>query len=124
MKNTDKNTDTGKAEDKGKSKSKSTGGNTADRDALVKMARLSRLALTVGEEALFAQEMSSILGHFQKINAFVEKDMSPMVHPLKEVVTLREDVIQQEMQTREALKNASQRQDTFFKVPPVRKKKT
>ena len=90
---------------------------------LSKMARLARLKLTLEEEDLFTQELSSILDYFQKINPFVEKDLLVMVHPLGEDggFPLRKDVVEVGMKTHEALKNTSEKKDSFFKVPPVRK---
>ena len=115
------------------------------KEALHKMTHLAHLKLTSEEENLFAQELDFILKQFQKIDASVEKDLPIMVHSLgrdvyntmdttnamktinaiekkeKEAWKLREDKVQGEMKVEEALKNAPEVQDNFFKVPPVRK---
>lgn len=92
-------------------------------DALVnKLAHLSRLTY-------HEQEKQEIRGDLQRMIAFVEKlneldlnGVRPLLHVSDEVNVLRADEVRGSVPREEALRNAPQHDDQFFKVPKVIKK--
>ena len=82
-------------------------------------AKLARLALTEEEKARFATELSSILEYVSQI----QKVDTSGVTEYETVVPLspawREDVVEPSLPVEEALVNAPDRKDNFFKVPRV-----
>ncbi|HLG94620.1 MAG TPA: Asp-tRNA(Asn)/Glu-tRNA(Gln) amidotransferase subunit GatC [candidate division Zixibacteria bacterium] len=84
-----------------------------------RLAKLARLALTEEEKARFAKELSSILEYVSQI----QKVDTSSITEYETVVPLppawREDVVESSLPVEEALANAPDRKDNFFKVPRV-----
>ncbi|MCI0331550.1 MAG: Asp-tRNA(Asn)/Glu-tRNA(Gln) amidotransferase subunit GatC [candidate division Zixibacteria bacterium] len=82
-------------------------------------AKLARLALSEEEKARFARELSSVLeyvGQIQKVDTSGITEYETVV-PLPPA--WREDVVEPSLSVEEALANAPDRKDNFFKVPRV-----
>lgn len=84
-----------------------------------RLAKLARLELSDEEKARFARELSSILEYVSQI----QKVDTSGVTEYETVVPLppawREDEVQPSLPVEEALANAPDRKDNFFKVPRV-----
>ena len=84
-----------------------------------RLAKLARLALTDEEKTRFAKELSSILEYVSQI----QKVDTSGVTDYETVVPLppawREDVVEPSLPVEDALANAPDRKDNFFKVPRV-----
>ena len=83
------------------------------------VAKLSRLELSDEEVARFSGELSSILGYIEKLGELDTDNVEPLAHCLPIHNVLREDVPMPSLENDEALANAPQRHNEFFKVPKI-----
>ncbi|NTU68180.1 MAG: Asp-tRNA(Asn)/Glu-tRNA(Gln) amidotransferase subunit GatC [Chlorobiaceae bacterium] len=83
------------------------------------IAELARLRFTEAEQEKMARELNMILHYVEKLNEVDTEGVEPLssIHDPENV--LRADVEQPSISNSEALKNAPDRQDRFFKVPKV-----
>lgn len=81
-------------------------------------AELAKIEISEEEAEKFRKEFESILNYFNILDE-VEEDVEPTFHvlPLKNV--FREDVEGECLSQDEALKNATHREDGYFKGPRV-----
>lgn len=84
-----------------------------------KVAGLARLGLSPEEKEKLGEQLNDILVYMEKLDELDTSDIKPLAHilPLKNV--LREDKVREELAQEEALKNAPEKKDGFFKVPRV-----
>ncbi len=83
------------------------------------VARLARLDLTDAEVDRFSGELSSILGYIEKLNELDTDNVGPLAHCLPIHNVFREDRICPSLSNEQALANAPQRAEEYFKVPRV-----
>ena len=88
------------------------------RDEVLHVARLARLELTDDEVDRFTEQLSAILEAVAKVAELDLSDVEPTAHPLDLVNVWAEDEPRPSLSVDEALANAPDRQDGFFKVPP------
>lgn len=83
------------------------------------IARLARLHLSQEEKEKFSSQLSNILTYMEKLNELDTSNIEPTSHviPLKNV--FREDRLEPSLSSEEALKNAPDRSDNFFRVPRI-----
>ena len=89
------------------------------RDEVLHVARLARLELTDDEIDKFTEQLSAILEAVAKVSELDLSDVEPTAHPLDLVNVWAEDEPRASLPVDEALANAPDRQDGFFKVPPA-----
>ena len=89
------------------------------RDEVLHVARLARLELTDGEIDRFTEQLSAILEAVAKVSELDLSHVEPTAHPLDLVNVWAEDEPRPSPPVDEALANAPDRQDGFFKVPPA-----
>ena len=89
------------------------------RDEVLHVARLARLELTDDEIDRFTDQLSAILEAVAKVSELDLSDVEPTAHPLDLVNVWSEDEPRPSLPVDEALANAPDRQDGFFKVPPA-----
>jgi aspartyl-tRNA(Asn)/glutamyl-tRNA(Gln) amidotransferase subunit C len=89
------------------------------RDEVLHVARLARLELTDEEVERFTEQLSAILEAVAKVSELDLSDVDPTAHPLDVVNVWSEDEPRPSLSLDEALANAPERQDGFFKVPPA-----
>ena len=83
------------------------------------VAKLSRLALSDDEIATFTRQLEQVMQHIDKLKSVDVEDVEPMVHAHEQTNVLRDDMEQPGLAVEQALYNAPQRDDPFFKVPKV-----
>lgn len=83
------------------------------------VAHLARLKISDDEVTMYARQLAGVLAHMQQLQAVDTRDVVPTAHPLDVTNMLRDDTIQTSCSAAEALANAPQRQDEFFRVPKV-----
>ena len=83
------------------------------------VAKLARLNLTDEEAGLFASQLCDVLGAIDQIKQLNLDDVKPMPHALDQTNVLRPDTETPGMPVEDALANAPDRDDAFFKVPKV-----
>ena len=83
------------------------------------VARLARLTLTDDEVARFGEQLSAILEAVGKVAEVDLSDVPPTAHPLDLVNVWAEDEPRPSLPVEEALANAPDRDNGFFRVPPA-----
>lgn len=83
------------------------------------VATLSRLELTGEEAAQFSSQLSAILEYVEQLDQLDTDDVEPTAHPLPLRNVLRRDEPDDPIGISDALANAPQRADSFFKTPKV-----
>lgn len=90
-----------------------------DVEQVRRIARLARLSLTPAEETRFATQLGKILAYVDQLSAVNTDGVEPMAHPHAIINVLREDEIRPSLTAEQALANAPDRHDDYFRVPAV-----
>ena len=88
-----------------------------ERDDVLHVARLAKLALTEEELDRLGRELNAILEAVGKVAELDLDDVEPTSHPLALVNAWAEDEPRPCLPVEEALANAPQRAGNFFRVP-------
>jgi aspartyl-tRNA(Asn)/glutamyl-tRNA(Gln) amidotransferase subunit C len=88
-----------------------------DREQVLHVARLARLELHDDEVERMAAELSSVLGHIEKIGELSLEGVPPTSHVVQVENALRADVPKPSLPREVALANAPATQDGGFLVP-------
>ncbi|HWR01429.1 MAG TPA: Asp-tRNA(Asn)/Glu-tRNA(Gln) amidotransferase subunit GatC [Chlorobaculum sp.] len=83
------------------------------------IAELARLRFTEAEQEKMTKELNMILHYIEKLNEVDTEGVEPLSSIHDPINVLRADVERPSLSNAEALKNAPDRQDRFFKVPKV-----
>ena len=89
------------------------------REEVLHIAELAKLALTEEETELFAEQLSEILEYFERLNELDTSAISPTAQAIFRRNVMREDEVGQSLSPDEALSNAPQREEGYFKVKPI-----
>lgn len=90
-----------------------------DRDEVLKIAHLARLAVNDDEVGGYVKDLSSILNLVEKMNMADVDGISPMAHPLNMNQRLRADEVTESNQVDKLLANAPASEKQLFLVPTV-----
>lgn len=83
------------------------------------VALLARLALKEEEKDLYTQQLNKILDAAKALQELNTEHVPPTAHVLPIQNVFREDKIGQHIDPKEALANAPDREENFFKVPKI-----
>lgn len=83
------------------------------------IASLARLSFSEAEKEAMTQDLNQILNYVEKLNELDTTRVEPLANLSERVNALRDDVVKPSIAIGEALKNAPDSQDRFFKVPKV-----
>jgi aspartyl-tRNA(Asn)/glutamyl-tRNA(Gln) amidotransferase subunit C len=83
------------------------------------VARLARLELTDDEVAKFQAQLSAILEAVSTVSELDLSDVPPTAHPLDIENAWAEDTPEPCLSYDETFRNAPEREDNLFKVPPA-----
>ncbi|QKY71806.1 Asp-tRNA(Asn)/Glu-tRNA(Gln) amidotransferase subunit GatC [Lentibacillus sp. CBA3610] len=83
------------------------------------VAGLARLAITEEEADMFTDHLSSIIEYAEQLNELDTEHVEPTTHVLDLKNVLREDEPKEWISKDEALKNAPDKQDGYFRVPSI-----
>ncbi len=89
------------------------------REEIEHVARLARLELNETEKEMFTGQMDAILAYVDKLNELDTAGIIPTSHAVPVENAFREDVVSPSFTTDNALLNAPDRADNFFRVPKV-----
>lgn len=89
------------------------------RQDVEKVAQLARLAVTSAEKDMFAEQLSQILRHVDKLNQYDTTGVEPTATVMGYVNVFREDVIRPSLSPEKALANAPEREADGFVVPKI-----
>lgn len=88
-----------------------------DKKTIEHVASISRINLTQQESEKLCTELSDILELFSVINEVNTDGIEPSFQPIEIKNVTREDVPEESLTQKKALKNAQQKEDGFFKGP-------
>jgi aspartyl-tRNA(Asn)/glutamyl-tRNA(Gln) amidotransferase subunit C len=83
------------------------------------IAGLAKLTFKEEELEKFTGQLNEILAYVEKLNELDTTNVEPLSHPIEGSNVFREDVVKPSLDREEALKNAPDRSELFFKVPKV-----
>jgi len=83
------------------------------------IAKLAKLKFSDAEKEKLQTELNSILGYIDKLNELNLENVEPLENVNDTENVFREDVTGESLTKEEALKNAPDKTDNFFKVPKV-----
>ena len=84
-----------------------------------KIALLSRLEFSPEDLEKMRDSMNSILTYMEELNQYDTTDVAPTVHAVEQYNVMREDVPHTSFTNEEALMNAPDAEDGYFKVPKI-----
>ncbi len=88
-------------------------------DEVLHIARLARIALSEADVQRFTAQLSGILDHFAALAAVDTEGVEPTAHPLPLSNVMRADKVAPSLAQSEALANAPDKEDGFFRVRAV-----
>uniref|UniRef100_A0A7C4AIH7 Aspartyl/glutamyl-tRNA(Asn/Gln) amidotransferase subunit C n=1 Tax=Thermodesulfovibrio aggregans TaxID=86166 RepID=A0A7C4AIH7_9BACT len=83
------------------------------------IAMLARIELNEDEIELYQEQLSKILDYVEKLNEIDTTEIEPTSHVINLSNVFREDRIKPWLSRDEALKNAPDATDKFFRVPKI-----
>ena len=89
------------------------------KDEVRHVAMLARLGLEPGDEEFYAEQLSGILAHIDRLQQLNTDDIPPTAQVVEVTNTLREDVPRPGLSQADALTNAPAAVDGFFRVPSI-----
>ena len=92
---------------------------TIDETLILRLEKLSRLQLSAEERVTITKDLNNILGMIEKLDDLDTTGVEPLRHVIDENKPWREDVVKQSTSTADALKNAPNHDDKYFKVLKV-----
>src|SRR5262244_1341219 len=92
---------------------------TLSRGDVRHVAMLARLGLEPGEEDFYAQQLSAILAHIDRLREVDTDAISPTAQAVPLAIRLREDVPRPGLTREEALANAPDSRDGMFAVRAI-----
>ncbi|HXJ49549.1 MAG TPA: Asp-tRNA(Asn)/Glu-tRNA(Gln) amidotransferase subunit GatC [Candidatus Acidoferrum sp.] len=89
------------------------------RDEVRHVAMLARIGLEPGDEEFYAEQLSGILAHIDRLKELNTDAIPPTAQVVEVANTLREDTPRPGLSQEEALANAPAAVDGFFRVPSI-----
>ncbi|MEO8745274.1 MAG: Asp-tRNA(Asn)/Glu-tRNA(Gln) amidotransferase subunit GatC [Candidatus Dormiibacterota bacterium] len=89
------------------------------RDEVRHVAMLARLGLEPGDEEFYAEQLSGILEHIDRLQQLDTEAIPPTAQVVEVTNLLREDVPRPGLTQEEALANAPAAVNGFFRVPSI-----
>jgi len=83
------------------------------------LAQLARLSVSDNEKTLFADQIDSILSYMGKLNELDTSTIEPTSHVISLSNVVREDLLKDSLERENALRNAPDRTDKFYRVPKI-----
>jgi aspartyl-tRNA(Asn)/glutamyl-tRNA(Gln) amidotransferase subunit C len=80
---------------------------------------LARIGLEPGDEEFYAEQLSGILEHIDRLQQLDTDHIAPTAQVVEVTNALREDVPRPSLSQEEALANAPAPVDGFFRVPSI-----
>ncbi len=90
-----------------------------DETTVDKIASLSKLEFEGAEKDAILEDMNKMIDFIDKLSEVNTEGVAPLIHITDEVNVLRADDAKIDITQKEALKNAPQKDSTYFKIPKV-----
>ncbi|MBI2729863.1 MAG: Asp-tRNA(Asn)/Glu-tRNA(Gln) amidotransferase subunit GatC [Sphingobacteriales bacterium] len=89
-------------------------------DQLVEnLARLARLEFNDADKAEIKNDLQKMIAFVDKLNELDTRNVEPLLHMSDNVNMLRKDEVKGSVSREEALSNAPEKTEKYFKVPKV-----
>ncbi len=86
-------------------------------ELLVHLENLARIELSEAEREAMREDLEKILAYFEKLGELKLEGLEELARPVETGAAMREDVPEPGLSQEEALQNAPEREDGYFKVP-------
>ncbi len=96
---------------------------SVDKKEIIKIAKLAKLNFSEEEIEKFTSQFNDILEYMNKLNEINTDDVQPLSHPLEVTNVMRDDKLKTSIETKDALLNAPEKDEQYFRVPKVIKDK-
>jgi len=83
------------------------------------ISKLAKLSLSGEEDATFSAQLQGVLSYMEKLNELDTKDIEPTSHVVSLSNVMRDDVRRDSLSREDALANAPDRTDKFYRVPRI-----
>ncbi|MDD8018520.1 MAG: Asp-tRNA(Asn)/Glu-tRNA(Gln) amidotransferase subunit GatC [Bacteroidota bacterium] len=83
------------------------------------IAKLAKLEFTDEQKEKFLHQFNDILKYMEQLNSLDTSNVEPLSHVIELSNVFRADEVKPSTPTSEALKNAPEKNDKYFKVPKV-----
>ena len=83
------------------------------------IAKLAKLQFSDEEKEKFTHQFNDILKYIEQLNSLNTENVEPLSQVIDLHNVFREDVVKPSLPTKEALDNAPDKTDEYFKVPKV-----
>jgi len=83
------------------------------------ISKLARLSVSEKEREAFRAQLQGILSYMEKLNELDTKDIEPTSHVVSLSNVMRDDVQRDSISREDALANAPDRTDKFYRVPRI-----
>lgn len=83
------------------------------------LSRLARLALTEEEKTRYGNQLDNILQYVEKLNELDTAGVEPTSHVIAISNVMREDMVRPSLDRGDALMNAPDKTDAFYRVPKI-----
>lgn len=83
------------------------------------IASLSRLSLTEEETEIFVTQLNKIIEYVEQLNSLDTKGIEPTSHVIPLNNIMRDDIILESLNILDALKNAPDPTEKFYRVPKI-----
>jgi len=88
-------------------------------DEVKHIVKLARLRLSDEELSAYSGQLNEIIGYVEQLNTLDTTLVEPTSHVLPITNVMRDDVIAQSLSNEDALKNAPDPADKFYRVPKI-----
>lgn len=89
------------------------------KDTLKNISLLSKLEIEKSMKEKITKELESILLMVDQMNEVDTENVKPMSHPLSKAQNLRKDLVSEDIERDEYIKNAPQSDDGYYLSPKV-----
>ncbi len=83
------------------------------------ISKLARLSVSEKEREAFSAQLQGILSYMEKLNELDTKDVEPTSHVVSLSNVMRDDVQKTSISREDALANAPDHTDKFYRVPRI-----
>ena len=84
------------------------------------VAALARLSLDDSEKQMFTHQLNEILAYVEQLNRLDTSKVKPLDHVIDLTDVMRDDAVTPSLRREDALRNAPDATEKFFRVPSVR----
>jgi len=89
------------------------------REQVLHISRLARLGLSDAEVDKFSEQLSGLLEHFEMLQQVDTTDVPPTAQSIDLQNVMKDDEVAASLPPDQILANAPQRDEDYFRVPPV-----